>query len=109
MADVPMMGKSIAFGTIKIDDHYAVANLSDSYWGEMVMAYLACISFVDDQVGKVIKALNNSKYAEIMEEHKKWLPENNALPAGTSEWKGDRLDRRIKEWISTGSIPAWLR
>ncbi len=251
MADVPMMGKSIAFGTIKIGDHYAVTNLSDSYWREMVMAYLACISFVDDQVGKVIKALNNSKYADntivvlwsdhgqhlgekkhwrkqalweestkvpllfklpgqktkgakskrvvslldiyptlidlcglskvekldgvslvplihnpnmewdravlstwyyknhavrsenwryihyrdgseelynhqsdpgehinlasdpqyekIIEEHKKWIPENDALPAGTSEWKGDKLDRRIKEWVSTDSIPAWLR
>jgi len=251
MADVPMMGKSIAFGTIKTGDHYAVTNLSDSYWREMVMAYLACISFVDEQVGKVIKALNNSKYADntivvlwsdhgqhlgekkhwrkqalweestkvpllfklpgqktkgvkskrvvslldiyptlvelcnlpevkklqgeslvsllnnpemkrerfvlstwyyknhavrsenwryihyrdgseelynhqndpgehinlagdpqyekIIEEHKKWLPETDALPAGTSEWKGDKLDRRIKEWISTDSIPAWLR
>ncbi|MCK4855358.1 MAG: sulfatase-like hydrolase/transferase, partial [Bacteroidales bacterium] len=48
LADIPLMGKSIAFGTIKTGDHYAVVNLSDSYWKEMVFAYLACVSFVDD-------------------------------------------------------------
>lgn len=64
MSDIPNMGKSIAYGTIKTGDHYAVVNLSDSYWKEMVLAYLACISFVDDQAGKVIKALENSKYAD---------------------------------------------
>jgi iduronate 2-sulfatase len=251
MADVPMMGKSIAFGTIKIGDHYAVTNLSDSYWREMVMAYLACISFVDDQVGKVIEALEKSsyadntivvlwsdhgqhlgekkhwrkqalweestkvplyfkipghqtkgvqsnrvvslldiyptlvdlcdlpkaekldghslvpllhspdmewekavlstwyyknhavrsenfryihyrdgseelydhrndpgehfnlaedpQYAEIIAKHKKWLPKTNALPAGTAEWRGDKLDRRIKDWTANDSIPNWLK
>ncbi len=251
MADIPMMGKSIAFGTIKIGDHYAVANLSESYWKEMVYAYLACVSFVDDQLGKVIEALENSRYAdntivvlwsdhgqhlgekkhwrkqalweestrvplyfsipgqqskgaqssrvvslldiyptlidlcglpriekldgqslvpllhdpdrkwdkpvlnswyyknlavrsenfryihyrdggeelydhrndpgehfnlagepgyaEIIEEHKNWLPETDVLPAGTAEWKGDKLDRRIKDWSANDSIPSWLR
>lgn len=64
MSDVPMMGKSIAFGTIKIGDHFAVTNLSDTYWKEMVYGYLACVSFVDHELGKVIKALENSKYAD---------------------------------------------
>jgi iduronate 2-sulfatase len=251
MADIPMMGKSIAFGTIKIGDHYAVANLSESYWKEMVYAYLACVSFVDDQLGKVIEALENSRYAdntivvlwsdhgqhlgekkhwrkqalweestrvplyfsipgqqskgaqssrvvslldiyptlidlcglpriekldgqslvpllhdpdrkwdkpvlnswyyknlavrsenfryihyrdggeelydhrndpgehfnlagepgyaEIIEEHKNWLPETDVLPAGTAEWKGDKLDMRIKDWSANDSIPSWLR
>jgi iduronate 2-sulfatase len=64
MADIPMMGKSIAFGTIKIGDHYAVANLSDTYWKELVYGYLACVSFVDHELGKVLKALEDSKYAD---------------------------------------------
>lgn len=64
MSDIPIMGKSIAFGTIKIGDHYAVTNLSDTYWKEMVYGYLACISFVDHEMGKVIEALKNSKYAD---------------------------------------------
>ena len=251
MTDIPVMGKSIAFGTIKIGDHQAVVNLSDSYWKELVYGYLACVSFVDDQAGKVIEALENSKYAdntivvlwsdhgqhmgekkhwrkqalweestrvplffkipgqktrgltskrvvslldiyptlvdlcdlpanskldgnslvplihnpdlewekpvlsswyyknhsvrsenwryiqyrdgseelydhledpgehrnlasdpeyaEIIIEHKKWLPESDALPAGTSEWKGDKLDRRIEGWAVADSIPDWLR
>ena len=251
MADIPTMGKSIAFGTIQTGDHYAVVNLSDSYWRELVYGYLACISFVDDQLGKVLTALENSQYAEntivvlwsdhgqhlgekkhwrkqalweestriplcftipgqktkgqtcrrtvslldiyptlvdlcglpnpkklqgkslvpllrnpelewkkpvlstwyyknhavrsenwryiryrdgseelydhrkdpgehinlagnpqyadIIETHKKWLPEKDALPAGSSEWKGDKLDERIDHWTSTDSIPDWLR
>jgi iduronate 2-sulfatase len=251
MSDIPNMGKSIAYGTIKTGDHYAVVNLSDTYWKELVYGYLACVSFVDDQAGKVIDALENSKYAdntivvlwsdhgqhlgekkhwrkqalweestkvplyfkmpgqktqglktkeavslldiyptlvdlcnlpdapklegnslapliqnpemewnkpvlnswyygnyairsndwryiqyrdgseelynhqndpgehinlasdpqyaEIIAEHKKWLPETNALPAGITEWTGDRLDNRIKEWAANDSIPVWLR
>jgi len=250
MSDIPNMGKSIAYGTIKTGDHYAVVNLSDTYWKELVYGYLACVSFVDDQAGKVLDALENSdyadntivvlwsdhgqhlgekkhwrkqalweestkvpllfkmpgqkdgarceqvvslldvfptlvdlcdlppskklegeiltpllmkpemewykpvlqswyyrnyavrsqnwryikyrdgseelynhqndpgehsnlvgdsRYAEVIKEHKKWLPEQNALPATTTEWKGDKLDRRIEEWIATDSVPTWLR
>ena len=251
MSDIPNMGKSVAFGTIKTGDHYAVVNLSDTYWKELVYGYLACVSFVDDQAGKVIEALENSKYAdntivvlwsdhgqhlgekkhwrkqalweestkvplyfklpgqktrglksnqvvslldiyptlvdlcnlpdapklqgeslvsliknpdleqeryvlntwyyknhavrsnnwryihyrdgseelynhqndpgehinlagdpqyaEVVVEHKKWLPETDALPAGTTEWTGDKLDNRVKEWAENDSIPVWLR
>ena len=251
MSDIPGMGKSIAFGTIKTGDHYAVTHLSDTYWKEMVYGYLACVSFVDDQLGKVLDALENSKYADntiivlwsdhgqhlgekkhwrkqalweestkvplyfsvpgqktkgktservvslldiyptlvdlchlpeaprlegqslvplindpvlewekpvlstwyyknhavrsenwryiqyrdgteelydhrndpgehinlagdpqyadIIKAHRKWLPENDALPATKSSWEGDRLDRRLAEWIENDSIPVWLR
>lgn len=251
MADIPIMGKSIAHGTIKIGDHYAVVNLSDTYWKELVYGYLACVSFVDHELGKVLNALENSKYAEntivvlwsdhgqhlgekkhwrkqalweeatkvplyfkvpgqngvglksneavslldiyptlvelcnlpqapklegnsivpliekpdaswdkpvlsswyyknhsvrsndwhyikyrdggeelynhktdpgehvnlakdpayadIITEHQKWLPKTDALPAGTSEWKGDKLDRRIESWVKNDSIPEWLQ
>lgn len=251
MADIPMMGKSIAFGTIKTGDHYAVVNLNDTYWRELVYAYLACTSFVDDQLGRVLHALENSQYADntivvlwsdhgqhlgekkhwrkqalweestrvplcfqlpnqktrgqtcertvslldiyptlielcglpaakrlqgnslvplihnpdlawdkpvlstwyyrnhavrsqdwryiryrdgseelydhrtdpkehlnlagnpqyadVIEAHKKWLPQRDALPAGSSKWEGDRLDRRIQQWQSTDTIPNWLR
>jgi len=250
MADIPLMGKSIAYGTIKTGDHYAVVNLSDTYWKEMVYGYLACVSFVDDQAGKVIEALENSKYAdntivvlwsdhgqhlgekkhwrkqalweestkvplyfkvpgnksnglqsnqavslldiyptlvelcglpeaeklegesivpiitqpeterekpvlstwyyknhavrsnqwryiryrdgseelynhendpgehtnlagdpqyaEVIAEYAKYLPTDDALPAGTKVWKGDRLDQRINDWNENNSIPTWL-
>ena len=251
MSDIPIMGKSIAYGTIKTGDHYAVVNLSDSYWREMVLAYLACVSFVDDQLGKVLDALEGSKYADntivvlwsdhgqhmgekkhwrkqslweestqvplvfsvpgqkkrgqvsnrvvslldiyptlvdlcglpeadklegqslvpllrnpkkkwdkpvlstwyygnhavrsehwryiryrdggeelydhrndsgeftnlaqnpeyasIIAEHRKSLPKTEVLPAGTSEWKPDKLDRRIEKWLADDSIPEWLK
>ncbi len=251
MSDIPNMGKSMAFGTLKTGDHYAIVNLSDTYWKEMVYGYLACVSFVDDQAGKVIKALANSKYADntivvlwsdhgqhlgekktwrkqnlweeathvplffkvpgnknsgdrssqavslldiyptlvelcglpeakklegeslvslidnpettrerpvlstwyyknhavrstnwryiqyrdgseelynhqtdpgehinlasdpkyadIIADHKKWLPKNDALPAGKSAWDGDSLDKRLNNWIAKDSIPMWLR
>ena len=251
MSDIPNMGKSIAYGTIRTGDHYAVVSLSDTYWKELVYAYLACISFVDAQLGMVLEALENSKYAdntivvlwsdhgqhlgekkhwrkqalweestkvpllfktpgqktiglksnrvvslldiyptlvdlcglpeleklggnslspliqnpemewekpvlntwyyknhavrsenwryihyrdggeelynhlddpgehinlasdpkfaEIIAEHKKWLPGTDALPAGTDEWNGDKLDRIIQEWTANDSIPLWLR
>ncbi len=33
-------------------------------WKEWVQAYLACISFVDDQVGEVLRALDGSRYSK---------------------------------------------
>jgi len=64
MSDIPLMGKSIAYGTIKIGDHAAVVNLSDTYWKELVYGYLACVTFVDHELGKVLGALERSRYAE---------------------------------------------
>ena len=251
ISDIPLMGKSIAHGRLKGGDHHAIVGLSDDYWREMVRAYLACVSFVDAQVGKVIAALENSKhgkntivvlwsdhgqhlgekrhwrkqtlweeatrvplffkapgttqtatrssqvvslldlyptllelcnlprasraegkslvpllrdpsatrekpvlsswyygnhavrsndwryiryrdgtkelydhrsdsgehtnlasdprFADIIKQHEKWIPRNPALPAGTKEWKPDKLDRRIRDWKAKGSIPSWLK
>jgi len=33
-------------------------------WKEWVQAYLACVAFVDDQVGKVLEALDKSEYSD---------------------------------------------
>ena len=228
MADIPMMGKAIAYGTLPDGDHHAVVHLSDSYWKEMVHGYLACVSFVDAQIGKVVEALEASGHSEntivvlwsdhgqhlgekrhwrkqaLWEEstrvplffkapgvsktggksqsavslldlyptlvdlcdlprasklegnslvpllkepgakwdqpvlstwyyknhairsdhwryiryrdggeelydHRKWLPEKDALPAGSREWKGDKLDRRIEQWKADDSLPDWLK
>ncbi len=251
MSDIPLMGKSIAFGRLKGGDHHAVVSLSDNYWRELVFGYLACVSFVDAQVGKVIEALEESEYSDntivvlwsdhgqhlgekrhwrkqslweestrvplyfkapgvtsagetcsqvvslldvyptlvdlcklppasrlegeslvpqlgnpsvvrekpilsswyygnhavrsndwryiryrdggeelydhrsdagehnnlagdpnftdVIEEHARWLPKSDVLPAGTTVWTGDKLDRRIREWKENDSVPAWLR
>ncbi|WP_417737268.1 sulfatase [Rosistilla oblonga] len=251
MADIPMMGKSIAYGTLRSGDHHAVVNLSDTYWRELVYGYLACVSFVDAQAGKVLDALADSRYAdntivvlwsdhgqhlgekkhwrkqalweeatrvplafkipsvskpgtqsaeavslldlyptlvdvcglpaapaldgesllplirdpsqtreqpvlinwyygnyavrsddwryiryrdgseelydhrsdaaertnligkegftEIIDQHRRWIPKKDKLPAGSDSWKGDALDRRIEKWRGDDSVPDWLK
>jgi len=46
----------------KGSQHNTVKDLGE--WKQLVRAYLASISFADEQVGRVMKALNSSKYAE---------------------------------------------
>ena len=38
--------------------------IEEKQWRPMIQSYLACMAFMDDQVGKVLHALENSKYAE---------------------------------------------
>ena len=38
--------------------------IKEGQWKPMVQAYLACMAFMDHQLGKVLDALENSKYAE---------------------------------------------
>jgi arylsulfatase A-like enzyme len=38
--------------------------IKNNQWANIIQAYLACISFVDAQVGRVMEALKNSKYAD---------------------------------------------
>ena len=38
--------------------------IENDAWKPMVQSYLACVSFVDDQVGKVVRALRESPYAD---------------------------------------------
>lgn len=64
MKDVPLLAKAMGYGTLKGGDHQNVMDVGPHYWREMVRAYLACISFVDAQVGKVLGALDQSQYAD---------------------------------------------
>ena len=64
MDDIPVWGKAMAYGTIPGGDHRNVLDVGPSYWREMTRAYLACVSFVDAQAGKVLDALQNSPYAD---------------------------------------------
>lgn len=59
--------------------------------------------------GEHINLAKNPDYAEVIAEHKKWLPKQDALPAGKETWKGDKLDNLIEEWTTNDSIPIWLR
>lgn len=59
MNDIPLMGKAIAFGFTPQGCWYDI-NRREQNYKEIVHAYLACVSFVDDQIGKVVNALEAS-------------------------------------------------
>lgn len=62
--DIPLMGKVMALCTLPGGDHWFVTEkMGPGYWRELVHAYLACVSFTDDQIGRVLKALDDSPYA----------------------------------------------
>jgi iduronate 2-sulfatase len=52
---------------------------------------------------------SDSACAAVIAEHQKWLPQTDALPVGTTEWKPDKLDRRVEEWRANDSVPDWLK
>jgi arylsulfatase A-like enzyme len=60
--DIPMMGKSIAYGPSPRGDWFEVTQKKEIL-PELVQAYLACVTFADDQIGKVLEALENSPYS----------------------------------------------
>ena len=62
-----------------------------------------------NESGEHVNLASDPQYEKIIAEHKEWLPKTDALPAGSDEWKGDKLDRRIEEWTANDSIPVWLR
>ncbi len=62
--DIPLYGKAMIYGTLPKGDHKEVLGISPGYWRELVRGYLACTTFVDDQVGRVLDALDASPYAE---------------------------------------------
>ncbi len=60
LQDVPMIGKAMAYGILPMGDHKTVLEMGPDYWRELTHAYLASISFMDAQVGKVLDALKRS-------------------------------------------------
>ena len=58
--DVPREGKQLAAS--RRDDFIRIKK--HNKWKEAIQAYLACISFADAQLGRVLDALKNSKYGE---------------------------------------------
>ena len=58
--------------------------------------------------GEHINLASNEAYESIIEDHKKWIPKNAALPVGKTKWDGDEIDHRIEEWKKNDSIPYWL-
>jgi iduronate 2-sulfatase len=59
--------------------------------------------------GEHVNLAAHPDYAGVIAEHRKWLPRADALPAGTSEWEPDKLDRRVEAWRANNSVPDWLQ
>lgn len=59
--DLPEIAKKIAFKGMMPTTDWAIKT---GEWKNIVQAYLACISFVDHQVGVVMEALDNSEYKD---------------------------------------------
>lgn len=64
MSDIPLYGKAMTYGLGNVGDEFMVREIGEQYRKKLIQGYLASISFMDDQVGRVINALNNSKYAK---------------------------------------------
>jgi len=61
LTNIPEAGRQFAHAAWSAGRHKTV--LDYDQWKEGVLGYLATISFVDAQVGKILDALDNSKYA----------------------------------------------
>ena len=60
--DIGAAGKKIALDPITAGTHELVAK--HQQWQSAVLAYLACITYVDRQVGRLMQALDDSSYAD---------------------------------------------
>lgn len=62
--DVPEIGREWVLRRSKLIAEDAVAQYSPTYRRELVHAYHACISLVDDCIGQVLNKLDNSPFAD---------------------------------------------
>ena len=61
LVDIPNVGLQINDLPMMPPTNWAIES---GEWKKIVQAYLACVSFVDHQLGRVLDALENSKYAD---------------------------------------------
>ncbi len=59
--DVPEISRRIHEMPAMPDTEWLI---KENLWGSMIQSYLACMAFMDHQVGKVLRALEKSKYAD---------------------------------------------
>lgn len=63
MSDIPIIGKAIAYGYTPRGGWYDVQQ-KENMLRELVHSYLASVSFVDAQIGRLLDALEASAYAD---------------------------------------------
>ena len=88
--DIPEMGKRVAEAPMMPTTEWLIKK---NQWKEVVQAYLACLAFVDEQVGKVLDALEASAHASntivvLWSDHGYHLGEKNRF-AKQAIWERD--------------------
>ena len=62
LADIPIAGRQRALSAVTAGTHAHVTQ--NGQWAKAVQAYLASISFVDRQIGRLVDCLNRRSYAD---------------------------------------------
>ena len=62
LADIPIAGKQRALSAVTAGTHAHVTR--NGQWAKAVQAYLASISFVDRQIGRLVDCLDRTSYAD---------------------------------------------
>lgn len=88
--DIPEFGQQVADAPMMPTTEELIEK---NQWKEVVQAYLACINFVDTQIGKVLDALKESEYADntiivLWSDHGYHLGEKNRF-AKQALWERD--------------------
>lgn len=88
--DIPEMGIRVSEAPMMPTTEWAIET---GQWKDIVRAYLACVAFVDHQVGKVLQALKNSEYNDntiiiLWSDHGYHLGEKNRF-AKQAIWERD--------------------
>lgn len=64
LVDVPELGRAMTVSMLPDGDHQHVLDQGEEYWRELVHAYLACVRFVDAEIGRVLAALDASEHGD---------------------------------------------
>ena len=86
--------------------------IEQGYWKEVLQAYLACVAFVDNQLGRVLDALENSAYADntiivLWSDHGYHLGEKNIVAKMTLYEESSRVPLIFAgPGISVGAVCA---
>ena len=106
MKDVPKMGQQVNAAPMMPTTEWAK---KEKQWKKIVQAYLACSTFVDHQVGRVLDALDKSGYAEntivvLWSDHGYHLGEKNRVAKQALWHRATRVPLVIAAPTAAGGV-----